>query len=99
MAKQNPVMRLCGKIHSDSFINAYFSNTYHVPIWYEYVGNYIQGKEYSGLLSVKTAGDEKYWFTFQIIIQKGVIQCIPYVIFEGEYIICCMNYFFVIRFI
>ena len=58
-----------------------FFNTYHVPILYEYVGNYIWGKKYSGRRSVKTGGKEKDLFTRQIRIRKGLIKCIPYILY------------------
>ena len=70
--------------------------TDHVLIWYEYVGNYTCRKKDSGRCSVKTGGKENNWFTYQISIGRGRMECITYVIFKGKDSICCIHYFYVI---
>ena len=61
----------------------YWFNTDHVPICYEYVGNYNCGLQYSRRRDVKTGGTEKDRFTAQLGIANIGKKLIPFLVFEG----------------
>ena len=69
----------------------YNVNTYHMPVWYEYVGNYILGNKCSGCHNVKTGRKDKDRFTAQFSIGKGGNKLIPFIIFKDEDTVCYLR--------
>ena len=58
-------------------------NFYHVPVWYEPVGNYSCGPNYSGRRNVRMGGKDNFRVTVVLTISKFGKKLIPFVIFKG----------------
>ena len=53
-------------------------NFYHVPVWYEPVGNYSCGPNYSGRRNVRMGGKDNSRVTVVLIISKCGKKLIPF---------------------
>ena len=62
----------------------YWFNTYHVHIWYIYIGKYTWYLKYSGRQNVKTGGKEKDRFTEQLGIANSGKKLINFLVFKAR---------------
>ena len=87
--KPQPQMRADGTGRIARVKDAHLCNANHVPVWYESVGHYSGGRKCGGRRHVGTSGKEKERFAAQLSVTKEGRKSVPFLLYKGEYWLCC----------